>query len=50
MEWARVHRPGPDIRLALLKAQARKSLGLKVAKLGEPFLRFEAMLDEKKLV
>ena len=32
--WARARRPGPDFRLAVHRAQARKSPGLKVAKLG----------------
>ena len=37
--WARAHRPGPDFRLEVHRAQAWKSPGMKVAKLGEPFFK-----------
>ena len=45
--WAWARRPGPDFRLALHKAQAQKSLGLTVAKLGEPFFKARAQARRK---
>ena len=46
--WARARRPGPNFRLALHKAQARKSPGLTVAKL-EPKLGEKNLSNKFKL-